>query len=52
MKFTNASIKALKTESERYEAWEENGKGLEYGFLLLGAKVGSICIGLRDVREG
>ena len=27
MKFTNASIKALKTESERYEAWEENGKG-------------------------
>jgi len=27
MKFTNASIKALKTKSERYEVWEKNGKG-------------------------
>ncbi len=27
MKFTNASIKALKQKSERYEVWETNGKG-------------------------
>ena len=27
MKFTNVSIKALKTKSGRYEEWEENGKG-------------------------
>ena len=27
MKFTNTSIKALKAKSERYEQWEDNGKG-------------------------
>jgi integrase len=27
MKFTDASIKALKPKSERYEVWETNGKG-------------------------
>jgi len=27
MKFTDASIKALKQKSERYEVWETNGKG-------------------------
>ena len=27
MKFTNTSIKALKPKSDRYEEWEDNGKG-------------------------
>ncbi|MBT3923560.1 MAG: tyrosine-type recombinase/integrase [Nitrospina sp.] len=27
MKFTDKSIKALKPKSDRYEAWEDNGKG-------------------------
>jgi integrase len=27
MKFTDRSIKALKLKSDRYEAWEDNGKG-------------------------
>lgn len=27
MKFTNSSIKALKAKSERFEQWEDNGKG-------------------------
>jgi integrase len=27
MKFTNTSIKALRFKSERYEQWEDNGKG-------------------------
>jgi len=27
VKFTDASLRALKSKTERYEAWENNGKG-------------------------
>ena len=50
--FTNVSIKALKPKSERYETWEDNGKGFWVRVSSAGAKVGFICIGLTGELDG
>jgi len=38
MKFTNRSIQSLKSKSERYEVWEDNGKGFGLRISLAGRK--------------